>query len=67
MCILIKILFSYHFIALSLFGQKIPSSFKLNQIVLNKIFSDPTPSGNSVEYIEFMGNDVWIATSVGFK
>ncbi|MFZ1289439.1 MAG: hypothetical protein WAR79_05085 [Melioribacteraceae bacterium] len=32
---------------------------------MNKILTDTTPSGNAVEYIEFMGTDVWIATTIG--
>ena len=51
----------------TIFSQKIPVDYKLNSGKLNKIISDPTPSGNSVEYIEFMGDDVWIATSVGLS
>lgn len=46
-------------------AQSIPNSIYLNKSGLNKVAADPTPSGNSVEYIEFMGNDIWIATSVG--
>ena len=49
----------------SLTAQKIPTSFDLKNDGLNKIAVDPNPSGNGVEYIEFMGNDIWIATSVG--
>ena len=49
------------------FGQKIPNSYSLEKKSLNKIQSDPNPSGNAVEYIEFMGNDVWIATSTGLS
>lgn len=60
--LLFLILTSYVLIA-----QKIPVSYELNSKGLNKIYSDPTPSGNSVEYIEFMGDDVWIATSVGLS
>ncbi len=58
----------YYFYFLQLFfAQKIPINYNIESNGLNKIISDPTPSGNSVEYIEFMGDDVWIATSVGLK
>lgn len=67
MRILIKIFLLYTLFALSLFGQNIPASYSLESGGLNKIYSDPSPSGNSVEYIEFMGDDIWIATSVGLS
>ena len=67
MRILIKILLLYIFTANSIFGQKIPANFTLESNGLSKINSDPSPSGNSVEYIEFMGDDIWIATSVGLS
>lgn len=51
----------------ALFSQKIPVDYKLNLNSLSKINSDPAPSGNSVEYIDFMGDDVWIATSTGLS
>ena len=51
----------------SLFAQIIPNSYTLTSNSLKKAFSDPSPSGNGVEYIEFMGSDVWIATSVGLS
>lgn len=49
----------------NIFAQKIPNSIHLQDNRLNKIVEDPTPSGNAVEYIEFMGDDIWIATSIG--
>ncbi|MCB9207149.1 MAG: hypothetical protein H6612_08120 [Ignavibacteriales bacterium] len=49
------------------FAQKIPNSIYLKSDKLGKIVADQNPVGNAVEYIEFMGNDVWIATSVGLS
>lgn len=49
------------------FPQKLPTSIHLYNKVLKKVSADPNPSGNSVEYIEFMGDDVWIATSIGLS
>lgn len=58
-------LFIVSFSVINLFAQKIPNSIYLEDNRLNKFFEDPTPSGNAVEYIEFMGDDIWIATSIG--
>lgn len=60
-------LFIVSFSAVNLFAQKIPKSIYLNESNLNKIVADPTPSGNAVEYIEFMGSYIWIATSIGLS
>ncbi|MCB0743586.1 MAG: hypothetical protein KDC67_06760 [Ignavibacteriae bacterium] len=54
-------------VSTNLFGQAIPNSIYLERNKLNKIAEDATPSGNAVEYIEFMGTDVWIATSIGLS
>ncbi|PID58696.1 MAG: hypothetical protein CR986_07480 [Ignavibacteriae bacterium] len=60
-----KIILSLTFLA-NIYAQELPVSYKLGETQsLNKIAVDKTPVGNSVEYIEFMGDDVWIATSVG--
>jgi photosystem II stability/assembly factor-like uncharacterized protein len=59
--ILVMILYSQSY------SQKIPTSITLKNNKLNKVYSDPTPSGNAVEYIKFMNNDVWIATSIGLS
>jgi photosystem II stability/assembly factor-like uncharacterized protein len=67
MRILFNIFLIYSFFTLLLFGQIIPTSYSIETNGLSKIYSDPSPSGNSVEYIEFMGDDVWIATSVGLS
>lgn len=50
----------------SIFSQIIPNYFTLDKNELSKAL-DSTPSGNAVEYIEFMDDDVWIATSVGLS
>ena len=52
---------------MQLSAQLIPNSFDLENKGLRKISADPAPSGNGVEYIEFMGTDVWIATSTGLS
>ncbi len=49
-----------------LLAQSLPFSFELNTNGLNKI-NDQTPDGNSVEYIDFMNDTVWIATTVGIS
>lgn len=46
-------------------AQIIPNYYHLNDNKLSKTASEPTPSGNAVEYIEFMGDDIWVATTVG--
>ncbi len=62
-----KIFFGILFVSVTLLGQQIPNMISLNKSNLQKVNSDPTPSGNSVEHIDFMGSDVWIATSVGLS
>jgi len=61
------ILILFALFAVQLFAQKIPNVFTLESKKLNKISLDSTPSGNAVEYIDFMEDDVWIATSVGLS
>lgn len=51
--------------AVSLLAQKLPNKFTLDKLNMAKILADPTPSGNAVEYIDFMGNDIWVATTLG--
>jgi len=46
-------------------AQNLPTTYNLEKNGLLKILEDPTPGGNGVEYIEFMGEDIWIATSSG--
>lgn len=48
-------------------AQKLPNTFSIEQNNLSKILADPTPSGNAVEYIEFMGTDIWVATTLGLS
>lgn len=49
------------------FAQAIPSIYSIDKKDLNKVAADLAPSGNAVEYIDFMGDDVWIATSIGLS
>ena len=61
---IILILSGILFLSNGLQAQKIPTSIELYSNGLKKI-DDRTPAGNAVEYIEFMGDDIWIATTVG--
>ena len=47
-----------------LFAQKLTFSFKLNENSLKKN-NDLNPAGNSIEFIDFMGDTVWVATTIG--
>ena len=47
-------------------AQSFPNMFNLESGNLKKI-NDKNPSGNSVEYIDFLGDTVLIATSVGLS
>ncbi|MBK7103876.1 MAG: hypothetical protein IPH62_01150 [Ignavibacteriae bacterium] len=53
--------------AVSLYAQTLPNKFTLDKTSLSKILADPTPSGNAVEYIDFMGSDIWVATTIGLS
>ncbi len=51
-----------------LIAQSIPNNFTLTKNKSrSKILSDSAPIGNSVEFIKFMGTDVWIGTSIGLS
>jgi hypothetical protein len=55
------------FLCGKIMAQLIPAEFSLEKNKLNKSAEDRAPIGNGVEYIEFMGEDIWIATSSGLS
>lgn len=48
-------------------AQKVPSTFSFDRNELRKVTADLSPSGNAVEYINFMDDDVWVGTSIGLS
>ena len=57
--------FMFGLISVSI-AQTIPKNYIINKTVFGKI-SDSTPNSNSVEYIEFDKDTVWVGTGGGLS